>query len=308
VDKGAVFEEREGVDKGAVFEERDDEEYSETESARKLKKMRFYSKQCSQVLPHVCIAGEAIAKDRQALYDHQILRILNCAGTVLPCHHTADATLQYFKLPLNDAPEEQIGRYFYPVIEMLQEAEKEGQKALVHCHQGVSRSVTLVVAYIMCTQQRSYEQAFHSVREARGVGQPNVGFTCQLIEFEQRFNPIKRWGNNSARGNVYLGWPSELDQHDTFPGTPWLIKPACLVDHGLLQGKEVLAQDGCLIVHTREALLLYQGAHCSETVRAGAQKHIAHLRKYEQAPEPQTVDASSTQLRDTLQACGFALP
>ena len=51
---------------------------------------------------------------------------------------------------------------------------------LVHCSQGVSRSVTLVVAYLMWKLGKTYYEVFETVKAVRGVASPNIGFSCQV--------------------------------------------------------------------------------------------------------------------------------
>ncbi|CAF89262.1 unnamed protein product, partial [Tetraodon nigroviridis] len=49
---------------------------------------------------------------------------------------------------------------------------------------GVSRSVTLVVAYIMTVTRLGWSDALAAVKVARPCAAPNVGFQHQLQEFE----------------------------------------------------------------------------------------------------------------------------
>lgn len=49
---------------------------------------------------------------------------------------------------------------------------------------GVSRSVTLVVAYIMTVTGRGWVQSLAAVRSVRPCAGPNLGFLRQLEEFE----------------------------------------------------------------------------------------------------------------------------
>lgn len=49
---------------------------------------------------------------------------------------------------------------------------------------GVSRSVTLVVAYIMTVTGLGWQEALAAVKVARPCAGPNLGFQRQLQEFE----------------------------------------------------------------------------------------------------------------------------
>jgi dual specificity MAP kinase phosphatase len=59
-------------------------------------------------------------------------------------------------------------------------------RVLVHCSQGVSRSTTIVIAYIMWKTGQTYDQVYQAVRNLRGVCSPNIGFTCQLLQWQVR--------------------------------------------------------------------------------------------------------------------------
>ena len=62
----------------------------------------------------------------------------------------------------------------------MQAAKQVGGTVLVHCIQGVSRSVTFVIAYMMWQQKRPYGEVFESVKAERGVANPNIGFCFQV--------------------------------------------------------------------------------------------------------------------------------
>lgn len=51
---------------------------------------------------------------------------------------------------------------------------------LVHCTAGVSRSVSIVVAYLMNEKNMSYEKAIDYVRKRRPIANPNPSFVQQL--------------------------------------------------------------------------------------------------------------------------------
>jgi hypothetical protein len=55
---------------------------------------------------------------------------------------------------------------------------------LVHCHSGMSRSVTICMAYLMW-KGKSLIEAFEMVKSTRQQASPNAGFMEQLCEWEK---------------------------------------------------------------------------------------------------------------------------
>ena len=53
----------------------------------------------------------------------------------------------------------------------------------MHCYAGVSRSATLVLAYLMARERLSLKMALQRVREARPTAMPNQGFLRQLEKY-----------------------------------------------------------------------------------------------------------------------------
>jgi protein-tyrosine phosphatase len=69
---------------------------------------------------------------------------------------------------------------------------------LIHCAAGVSRSASVVIAYLMRKKlYASYQDAFLHVYACRPVIQPNESFVRQLIEYEKRLLL-----NNSVAGEI----------------------------------------------------------------------------------------------------------
>ena len=63
---------------------------------------------------------------------------------------------------------------------------------LVHCQMGVSRSSTVVLAYLIRFQNMTRESAFEHVRSRRPKIRPNRGFWIQLERFESEVNASRR--------------------------------------------------------------------------------------------------------------------
>lgn len=57
---------------------------------------------------------------------------------------------------------------------------------MIHCNQGISRSVSLVIAYLIYKKKLNYDEAFKIVQDKRSISSPNLGFSIQLQNFYQR--------------------------------------------------------------------------------------------------------------------------
>lgn len=69
-----------------------------------------------------------------------------------------------------------------------EEAHQCGRGVLVHCQAGVSRSATIVIAYLMKHTLMTMTDAYKYVRGRRPIVSPNLNFMGQLLEFERDLN------------------------------------------------------------------------------------------------------------------------
>lgn len=63
---------------------------------------------------------------------------------------------------------------------------QKNQKVLVHCQAGISRSATVVIAYLMNRYGTGFRETFNFVRTKRPIANPNIfNFQPGLIQYEQ---------------------------------------------------------------------------------------------------------------------------
>lgn len=89
-------------------------------------------------------------------------------------------SFEYLHLKVKDSPKEEISRHFESVCRFIKNGLSRGEGVLVHCAFGVSRSATLVIAFLMRELRIAYFDAFSYVRRKRPVIRPNAGFQKQL--------------------------------------------------------------------------------------------------------------------------------
>ena len=61
-------------------------------------------------------------------------------------------------------PGQNLFSHFPSCISFIESAAKSGGNVLVHCYAGVSRSSTIVIAYLMQTKQMTFDTAFAFVK------------------------------------------------------------------------------------------------------------------------------------------------
>ena len=120
--------------------------------------------------------------DKKILDCHKITHILNVTSDV---RNKFEAQIVFKQIKVNDLPSVRIDSYFAESFEFIESAlDASCNSVLVHCHAGVSRSASFIIAYLMQKEVcGSYEEAYELIRRIRFV-RPNDGFIKQLKSLE----------------------------------------------------------------------------------------------------------------------------
>lgn len=88
-----------------------------------------------------------------------------------------------------DTETETISQHLGPVAQLIHRVVQSNGRVLVHCTRGVSRSVALVMAYLMFSGGLGVLEALRRVQELRPCADPNQSFMSQLYAFEREMKP-----------------------------------------------------------------------------------------------------------------------
>jgi len=124
------------------------------------------------------LGNECGAHNQEMLTKLGITHIL-VAGNYL--HQKFPKNYKYLKLPLIDRPKQDLFAHLQDAFDYID----SGEKVLVHCAGGMSRSASIVIAYVMVKNKWKYEETYKFLKEKRPIVCPNEGFVTQLKQLEE---------------------------------------------------------------------------------------------------------------------------
>lgn len=135
-----------------------------------------------KILDKLYIGSVGAANNKDELKSLGITHIVTAAST-LKCLYPEDFT--YLKLDVLDSPEVKIKDHFHKTNEFINEAIEKYGGAFVHCHAGISRSSTIIMAYMISYKGYTFSDALKHCKSQREKINPNEGFRKQLEEHER---------------------------------------------------------------------------------------------------------------------------
>lgn len=137
-----------------------------------------------EIEPNLYLGNLTAATDVKWLKDIKITHILTVDSCPLPrkIQLLPNITTKYIQI--TDMPREDFLIFFGDAYQFIDDGIKLGGRVLVHCYYGVSRSATLVIAYLMKKHGMCLDAAFEFVKSKRRFVGPNAGFLEQLKLYE----------------------------------------------------------------------------------------------------------------------------
>ena len=98
-----------------------------------------------------------------------------------PPEYSEDKNINHKIIMIDDLFSENIIKKFKECIEFIDKADK----IYIHCTCGVSRSASIVIAYLMWKTHSSFVQVYNFVQKRRPCIEPSIAFIKQLKKFEK---------------------------------------------------------------------------------------------------------------------------
>lgn len=136
-----------------------------------------------EVAPFLFLGNAKTSADEECLLQNNIKYIINVTHNV-PNTFESDPQFKYLQIPICDHWNQNLAAFFPKAISFIDEGRKNQKGVLVHCLAGISRSVTITVAYFMHTDGLSLNDAYDYVRKFNKSIYPNFNFMGQLLDYE----------------------------------------------------------------------------------------------------------------------------
>ncbi|EIW81634.1 phosphatases II [Coniophora puteana RWD-64-598 SS2] len=144
------------------------------------------SKQNSHPLGSLYLGSISATMDRELLSSHKITHLVQVLDAPwVPI--TEKDGFRCLRISILDAPTADLRPHLEGACNFISNALQAGSNVLVHCQQGVSRSSSVVIAYLIHNLGMSYDQAFALVKKRRPCIRPNTGFVSVLRAWEGKW-------------------------------------------------------------------------------------------------------------------------
>ncbi|KAI0773233.1 protein-tyrosine phosphatase-like protein [Trametes elegans] len=148
--------------------------------------------QASEIVPGLFLSDMYTATSPAVL---QHLGITHVASVLRKPSHRYPASITHLCVPVDDRTDTNLLDYLDAAVAWIDCALARGGRVLVHCVWGMSRSASVVIAYLVAARALSLQEAHSLARARRRVVRPNAGFMAQLEVYER----VTRLREASAR-------------------------------------------------------------------------------------------------------------
>lgn len=188
----------------------------------------------------------------------------------------------HVQFPIRDDVHQSINHLFQPVAYLIDQARKAQGAAALLCVQGISRSSTCALAYLILREGLTAEQALESGRLARPIIAPNTSFMNALIKLEHKvrqglstdhisiIKQVSTLSSSSTSVNInkYVGERNKYEH----AAASVLTRPFVAVP--INKNEHVKANDQVIVIEKKErrGVIVWFGSHSDRDAQLAGQR------------------------------------
>jgi hypothetical protein len=171
------------------------------------------------IVDGVYLGGQEAACDRASLMKNGVKYILNVSAEV-DCFFETDhpSVFIYKRMKIADDRSSDIMDSMLDAIAFIELARRNNSGILVHCVAGMSRSASMVMAYIMKTHGITLLDTYWMVKKARYTASPNPSFMEQLVRYERKLRAVASIDPTVYEKRRFIDpfWPEHMQKDEDF--------------------------------------------------------------------------------------------
>jgi protein-tyrosine phosphatase len=162
----------------------------------------------TEIIPHLYLSDLADAENPTLLASLGITHVFSAMpGFVnIPTHTThtrIPKPILRAQIPIEDNPFAELAAHLPSSTAFIREALRDPEaNVLVHCVQGISRSASVVCAFLMAFYGWPPTKAVAFVKTKRWIAEPNFGFVTQLHEYEKTLQQQQQQAHGHGQGHA----------------------------------------------------------------------------------------------------------
>ena len=156
---------------------------------KKIKKIEYPN----MILEDELFLGDGfMSEEKNVMINLKITHIINVTKCFFMLDEKIKKKIAYLQLQIDDSAAETISKFFDKACDFIDQALKQNNNkkkknvVFVHCMAGISRSASIMIAYLMKMKKYTLCEAYIHVKKCRPRISPNSGFLKELVEYEKK--------------------------------------------------------------------------------------------------------------------------
>lgn len=126
-----------------------------------------------------------------------------------------DRGIKHLSYVIEDDVDSDIESLFSEGVQFISDGlYDKGAIVIVHCIMGISRSSSMIIAYLMSSYKLRYQEALKKVKAVRSIVKPNDGFVKQLTSLEKELFPEESGDGSNSRDSSDSEDSSVMDNQE----------------------------------------------------------------------------------------------
>ena len=142
----------------------------------------------SLILPNLWLGNLDILHDAEFLTENNITHVISLLEIEVTTWQMVKRKIKQMSIKIYDADDAPIGDVFEATTAFIDNALTEGGAVYVHCLMGMSRSPTIVAAYLIKKHGMTAKEAIDYLQSLRPIVDPNPGFR----------DALEKWANTGT--------------------------------------------------------------------------------------------------------------